>query len=143
MDQKSVLRTGYDADLIKTVNMFEQVTHARVKEAFYFKEILTFVVVEGDIYKALGKGLVNVKKLENLLQKKVKIIEFHPDVLKFVANLIHPYKVESITQDGKIITITDSDMKTKGLIIGAKAQNLRGYESVVKKYFDIEELKVV
>ena len=133
----------YDVELIQTINMFEQVTHARVKEAFYFKEILTFIVQEGDIYKALGKNLVNLKKLESMLQKKIKIVEYSTDLIKFITSLISPYKVESIVQDGKVVTLTDSDQKTKGLLIGAKAQNLIAYEAVVKKYFEIEELKVV
>jgi len=70
-------------------------------------------------------------------------VEFNNDMVKFIANLIYPYRVESIVANDKIVTITDQDPKTKGLIIGAKAQNLRMYESVVKKYFEIEEIKVV
>ena len=78
-----------------------------------------------------------------MLKRKIKIVEFNSDMIKFITNLLYPYKVESINVDGKIVTIHDEDTKTKGLIIGAKAQNLRQYESIVKKYFDIEEIKVV
>jgi len=137
------IKTVYDLDMIKIINLFEQVTHARVKEAFYMKEVLTFIIFEGDKFKALGKNLSNLHKIEQMLQKKVKIVEFDTDITKFITNLIYPYRVESITLNDKIVTITDSDTKTKGLIIGAKAQNLRTYESVVKKYFEIEEIKVL
>lgn len=133
----------YDVELIKTINLFESVTRARVKDAFYMKELLTFVVFEGDMFKALGKNLENLKKIESMLKRKIKIVEFNKDLIKFITNLLYPYKVDSITIDGKIVTIKDEDTKTKGLIIGAKAQNLRNYEQVVKKYFDIEEIKVV
>jgi len=136
-------KTVYDIELIKILNLFEQVTHARVKEAFYMKDVLVFIVFEGDKFKALGKNLSNLHKIEQMLSKKIKIVEFNSDIIKFITNLIYPFKVESIVQNDKIITITDSDMKTKGLLIGAKAQNLRMYESVVKKYFEIEEIKVV
>jgi NusA-like KH domain protein len=139
----SAVKTVYDIDMIKIINLFEQVTHARVKEAFYIKEVLTFLVLEGDKFKALGKNLSNLHKIEQMLQKKIKIVEFNADIIKFITNLIYPFKVESIVQNDKIITITDSDTKTKGLLIGAKAQNLRMYESIVKKYFEIEEIKVV
>jgi len=136
-------KTVYDLELIKIINLFENITKARVKDAFYMKEVLTFIVFEGDMFKALGKNLVNLHRIEELLKKKVKIVEFNNDLVKFTANLIFPYKVKSITVEDKIVTIIDDDTKTKGLIIGAKAQNLRQYESVVKKYFDIEEIKVV
>jgi len=139
----TTVKTVYDLDLIKIINLFEQVTHARVKEAFYMKEVLTFIIFEGDKFKALGKNLSNLHKIEQMLQKKVKIVEFNDDITKFITNLIYPYRVESIVLNDKIITITDSDPKTKGLIIGAKAQNLRMYESVVKKYFEVEEIKVM
>jgi len=139
----SAAKTVYDIDLIKIINLFEQVTHARVKEAFYMKDVLVFIVFEGDKFKALGKNLVNLHKIEDMLQKKVKIVEFNSDTIKFITNLIYPFKVESIVQNDKVITITDSDMKTKGLLIGAKAQNLRMYEGIVKKYFEIEEIKVI
>ncbi|MGV8171595.1 MAG: NusA-like transcription termination signal-binding factor [Candidatus Woesearchaeota archaeon] len=139
----SAAKTVYDIDLIKIINLFEQVTHARVKEAFYMKDVLVFIVFEGDKFKALGKNLVNLHKIEDMLQKKVKIVEFNSDTIKFITNLIYPFKVESIVQNDKVITITDSDTKTKGLLIGAKAQNLRMYEGIVKKYFEIEEIKVI
>jgi len=139
----SAVKTVYDMDMIKTINLFEQVTHARVKEAFYMKDVLTFVVFEGDKFKALGKNLSNLHRIEQMLQKKVKVVEFNSDIIKFITNLIYPFKVESIVQDDKLITISDQDTKTKGLLIGAKAQNLRMYESIVKKYFEIEEIKVI
>jgi NusA-like KH domain protein len=137
------LKTVYDMDMIKIINMFEQVTHARVKEAFYMKDVLTFIVFEGDKFKALGKNLSNLHRIEQMLSKKVKIVEFDSDIIKFITNLIYPYRVESIVKNDKIVTITDPDTKTKGLLIGAKAQNLRLYEGVVKKYFEIEEIKVI
>jgi NusA-like KH domain protein len=133
----------YDLDMIKSMNFFEQATHARVKDAFFIKEILTFVVFEGDLFKALGKNLSNLHHVEKSLQKRIKIVEFNSDITKFIANLIYPYKVQEIRQDGRLIVISDQDTKTKGLLIGAKAQNLRMYESIVKKYFDIDEIKVV
>ncbi len=138
----TAVKTVYDIDMIKIINLFEQVTHARVKEAFYMKEVLTFVIFEGDKFKALGKNLANLHKIEQMLQKKVKIVEFDLDIAKFITNLIYPYRVERIVLNDKVVTIEDSDSKTKGLIIGSKAQNLRMYESVVKKYFDIEEIRV-
>jgi len=139
----TAVKTVYDLDMIKTINLFEQVTHARVKEAFYMKDVLTFIVLEGDKFKALGKNLSNLHKMEQMLSKKVKIVEFDSDITKFITNLIYPYRVESVVLNDKIVTITDSDNKTKGLIIGAKAQNLRMYEGIVKKYFEIEEIKVL
>ena len=82
--------------------------------------------------------------MENLLNRKIKIVAFNPIVMQFVANLLYPLKVADMKEEDGIITITGIDTQTKGLIIGARAQNLRNYESIVQKYFpEVKELKVV
>jgi transcription termination/antitermination protein NusA len=136
-------KTVYDIEMLQLIGLFEKITHAQVKDVFYFKEILTFVIFEGDMPKALGRDNSNLQKVEALLKRRIKIVEYSSNMIKFITNLLYPYRVKSITQDGKTIIISDQDTKTKGLIIGAKAQNLRQYESIVKKYFDIDEIKVV
>ena len=138
------MKIKYDLQFIKFINLFENVTGAQVKDCFFFKEILTFVVNEGEMGKALGKKKANAMKLERMLNRKIKIVEFNPDVLQFTGNLISPLKADSITEEEGIVTMSSNDEKTKGLLIGAKAQNLRAYEAIVQKYFEnIKELKVV
>jgi len=133
-----------DMEMIKFIALFEKITRAHVKDAFFNKERLVFVVLEGEMGKALGKKKANLYKIEKLLNRKIKIVEFNPNVLQFIVNLLYPLKVEDMKEEEGIITITGTDMQSKGLIIGARAQNLRNYESIVQKYFpDIKELKVI
>ncbi len=134
----------YDQDLIKLMGLFEKLTRTRVKETFMFKEKLTFMIDEGQLWKALGKNKANLIKLEKLFNKQIRIIEFNADKLKFIVNLIAPLKVVSIQEDENIVTIKGPDTKTKGLMIGSKAKNLRETEEIVKKYFsDLKEIKVI
>jgi len=39
--------------------------------------------------------------------------------------------------------ITPPDTQTRGYLIGREAVNLRGFEEIVKRYFEIKEIKVV
>ena len=133
----------FTADDIQLVSVFEKLTHCSVRHVCMFKDMQTFVVNEGEMGKALGKKGENVQKLEKLLGKKIKIVEYSPDVLKFVANLILPNKVQNIVQEEDLIILSSDDVKTKGLIIGAKAQNLRQYEVITQKFFPIREIRVV
>jgi N utilization substance protein A len=138
------MKIKYDLQFIKIINLFENITHAQVKDCLYFKDILLFIVKEGDMGKALGKQKSNALRLERMFNKKIKIVEFNPEVLQFTVNLISPLKVDRINEEEGIITLSSSDSKTKGLLIGAQAQNLRNYEAIVKKYFEnIKEIKVV
>lgn len=132
-----------DMETMRLINLFEQVTGARVKDCITFKEKLTFIVEEGQLWRALGKNRANLLKLERLLKQKIKIVEFRPDKIQFIVNLLHPLKVVDVKDEDGILTIKGPDTKTKGLMIGARAQNLRATENVVKMYFDCEEIKVI
>lgn len=134
----------YDNQTLKTMSLFEDLTRTRLKDSFVDNnELLTFIVEQGQLGKAVGKKAVNVIKLEKLLNRKIKILEFNPDLIRFVKNLIYPLKAKDIVQEEDEIIIEGPDTKTKGLLIGKNAKNLRNTEKIVQKYFDIKEIKVI
>ena len=106
------------------------------------KEVLTFIVQEGEMGKALGKKKIHVLKLEKMLNRKIKIVEFNSDVVRFVRNCIYPSKADAKMED-KTITLTSPDTKTRGYLIGRNASALRNLEGIVKRYFEIDEIKVI
>ena len=142
-NEKQVL----DNDTLQIIAAFEKVTRVRVKDFYVHNDRLIFIIEPGGLIRALGKDGANVKLLSSKLNKRLKVAEYNPDVKLFIRNLIHPLKVAKMeldTPEEGMITLSDDDVKTKGLIIGAKAQNLRFYERVVQKYFpDVKEIKVV
>lgn len=136
----------YDAELLKAMSFFEKITHTQLKDCFMDTHVnmFTFVVMPGEIGKAVGKGGVNVKRLENAFKKRIKIVEYADDLLQFVRNMIMPLRVQNIEQMDDIVIVQDQDMKTKGLLIGRNAGNLRNLETNVRRYFPtLKEIKVV
>ncbi|RME31772.1 NusA-like transcription termination signal-binding factor [Candidatus Woesearchaeota archaeon] len=143
MDETQV----FDTETLGIIKHFEQLTRCRVKDFYEHNDRLFFIIETGKLMQALGKDGANVKKLSAQLNKRIKIAEFNPDIKLFIRNLIHPLRVRETqldTPEEGIVTLMDDDVKTKGLIIGAKAQNLRFYERIVQKYFpDVKEIRVV
>jgi transcription termination/antitermination protein NusA len=134
----------FDTEMLKVMGLFENMTHAQLKDCFFDREKLVFLVEPGELGKALGKNKAHVVQLEKSLNKKVKIVEFSTERMDFIRNYLIPLRVVSITDDGgDVLTITGPDTKTKGLIIGIKAQNLRNLERIASKYFTIKEIKVI
>ena len=128
------------------MSLFERMTGAQLKDC-YTDDVLrciTFVVQPGQLGRAIGKKAVNVKRLQEKINKNIRIIEFHPDMLEFIKNMVAPLKVERIGQNEEgIVVITGPDTKTKGLLIGRNAQNLRNLENNVRRYFEVKEIRVV
>ncbi len=131
-----------DANTMQTIALFEKLTNARIKDCIVGDSQIVFIVQEGEIAKAIGKGGQNVRQLESKLKKRVKIVEFNPDVIQFVKNVVSPLDVKEVRLEENKIMIDAKDLKTRGLLIGRGASNLRFFEGIVKRYFPVEELRV-
>ena len=134
-------RIKYDSDLMKLMTLFESMTGAKVKDCIA-NEKLIFVMEENEMGKAIGKNGVNIKRMENMLKKKIKLVEFSSDVLQFVKNVIYPIEVSGIIQEDNIIKIHGKDTSTKAMLIGRERQNINHLSDIVKRYFNIKEIKV-
>ncbi|MBW2994975.1 NusA-like transcription termination signal-binding factor [Candidatus Woesearchaeota archaeon] len=132
----------FDKSTIALMSSFSSVTKSNVKDVVEEGDLLIFIVEPGQLFRAIGKKGANVKLLSKKLKKRIKIVEFNPEIKVFVRNFVYPLEVKDITQNEKIILVEGGDVKTKGLLIGRNAQNLRLLEKVVKRYFDITEIKV-
>ena len=135
----------YSEELIKYMSYFESVTRTKVKDCFIdLREMLTFVVEPGEIIKAVGKNASNVKKLEQKLSKKIRIIEFNADKVAFMKNLVHPNKASEIKFENNRIYVTPADLKSRGYMIGKSAIMLKTNYEIMKRYFeDVEEIKIL
>lgn len=132
----------YDNFSMKILSCFELVTHSCVKDFIAENGLLLFIVNEGKAGKAVGPKGANAKKLEGMFKKRIKIVEFSPEPVSFIKNLVYPLKIANIAEEDGIFIIAPVDSKTRSLLIGKGACNLRFYESVVKRHFPIKELKV-
>ncbi len=137
------MKITYSPELIKLRLLFENVTRANVKDCFHdLNEQLVFVVDEGEMPKAIGKNGANAKRIEALLKRKIKIVEFAPSIQEFMNHLILPMRAKEIEVDNETVLITPPDSKTRGMIIGRGGANLRNFEQTVQRYFPIKEIKV-
>jgi NusA-like KH domain protein len=133
-----------DTDLLQTITVVENITHARIDRCIPKDDKLVFIVEKGGARKIVGPNGVTLKTLEGQLGKRLKVIEKTEEKHQFVRNAFLPLRIVEIREADGIITLVGPDEKTKGLMIGAKAHNLRFLEKIVQMYFpDVREIKVV
>ena len=137
-----VIKKKYDINLMKFISLFESITRTNVIDAFELEDIIYFVIQEGQIVKAVGKQGINYKKLENIIKKKIRMVENSRDINKFIQNVLHPIKLANIEVEPEKVTLTAPDIKSRGIIIGRGGANLKNLENIVKRYFDIKEIKI-
>ncbi|MEK6951173.1 MAG: NusA-like transcription termination signal-binding factor [Nanoarchaeota archaeon] len=137
-----MIRVKLDQDVVGLTALLEQRSGARVKDCFKEQETIYFVVATGEAGKAIGRNGVHVQQLQQQLQKKIKVIEYHDSPAEFVRNLIAPLRVEEVREEGELLLLQDHNKKTKGLLIGREGKNLRILNRAVQRFFP-KEVKVI
>ncbi len=132
----------FDAQLLQTMSLFEKVTRAKVRDCISSDESFVFVVFPNELGMAIGAKAKNVHTLANLLKKKVRIVEYSEDCKSFIKNLLYPVLVKNIVIETDMVTITALDLKSRGVLIGRNAANLRATEAIVQRYFPVKEIRV-
>ncbi len=99
------MRIKLDSESIQYITLFEKVTKAMVKDCIPNNEKIIFVVNEGFAGIAIGRKGINIKNLEKMLRRKIEIIEFSGDPIKFLSNILRPFDMKnayvSEKSDGK------------------------------------------
>jgi len=137
-----VNKLKYNSDSMKLITLFESMTGANVRDCIA-NEKLIFVIEENEMGKAIGKSGANIKRIENALKKKIKLVEFSSDVLQFVKNMIHPIEALDVKLEDGIVAIYGKDTAAKAILIGRERRNVNHLMDIVKRYFDIKGIKVV
>ena len=134
-------RIKYSSDLMKYISLFESVTRAKVRDCIVNEDVI-FGVHENEMGRAIGKQGSNIKRIEGILKKKIRLVESSNDVSQFVQNLIYPIRAKEIKEEDGLVTIYGSDTKTRGMLIGRDKHKINSINDIVKRYFKIKEVKV-
>lgn len=134
----SMVRVKLDQETVGLSLVLENISGARVKDCFQDEDTIYFIVAPGEIGKAIGKGGMNIRRVQNELQKKIKVVEFRERLEEFVRNVIYPVSVQEIVEEGSVIILKSSSSKTKGLLIGRGGKNLKFINRAVQRFFGKE-----
>jgi len=141
----------FDIVAMQYLQLFERFAGAPAKDCIAqenkhldaVQEQLLFVVDERDIGKAIGRQGANVKKLEQAFRKKVRIIAFSDDPCTFIQNLIAPHRVKGIACENGVVTIEGGDTQSKALLIGRDRRRVNQLKDIARRYFHIEDIKII
>jgi len=132
-----------DTEKIQHIGLFETMTGSYVKDCIMDKEKnkIIFVVAEGGAGRAIGRKGYNIKHIEKMLNKKVEIIEYSDDPIRFATFLLRPSKI----QDGYLSSRNDG-RKVLNIRISKKQDLDRGKitraRHFLKHYFQIDDLVI-
>ncbi len=130
---------------VQYLSLFGSVTGAFSKDCLVGRRTVVFVVGEGNMGQAIGKGGKNVRRLEEILGKKVELVEYSSDPVQFIKNIFSPAKIDKVNvveRGGKKIAyviLDGKDRRALGRRLDAKVRLAR---TLVARHFKIDNVVV-
>jgi len=132
-----------DMQEMRYLNLFEKVSRVRTRYCFNYNGSIVFCVPMPLVSKAIGERGKNIKKIQNILDRKIKVVPVPRDITDaefFIRAIVSPITFKNIeVKNGEIIV---SAGKNKAALIGRGKRRLFEMEKVTKGFFD-KEFRVV
>jgi len=135
-----------DMQLMRYINLFAKTTGVQTTKVFVYNNQIVFAVPKAKVSMAIGKGAVNVRRLNEILRKKIKVvtmpaIDDDDGIGKFVEDTVSPIeftKVE-VKEDSVVVT---AGRQSKAALIGRGRQREKELADVLKNFFHIGKLRI-
>ena len=129
---------------MRHLNLFSQIT--RISTRFYAKYIDTiiFCVPQEFVMRAVGQEGRNVKRMSEILQKRIRIIQMPRglyDARGFIQTIVKPVTFKDFELRGNEMIITAGNMQTKAALMGRNKRRLIELQKIIKDFFG-KELRI-
>ena len=138
----------FTSNEMRYIALFENISGASVKDCIIDEEQgrAIFIVNQGQVGVAIGRGGRNIHTLEKMTGKKHEIIEYSEDPVQFIKNALKPAMVREVRvterTDGKKIAVVTVNPKDKGIAIGKNGKNAERLRFLAKRYFNIQNVSI-
>jgi N utilization substance protein A len=135
-------------DQMRLISLFQNVTGASARDCVEDEKQnrVIFVVSEGKMGLAIGKGGSHIRNLQNIVKKSVELVEYSDDPVEFLKNMLNPKLVTEVKLnkrlDGTTQAIVLVDPKKKGIVVGREGRNAEKARLLAKRYFEITSVLI-
>jgi len=130
------------------MSLFQNVTGATARDCVEDEKQnrVIFVVNEGKMGLAIGKGGSHIKNLQNIVKRNVEIVEYSDDATKFLKNILNSKLISEVKlnkrDDGTLQAIVIVDPRKKGIVVGREGRNAEKARLLAKRYFEISSVLI-
>lgn len=128
------MKVVLNTNAIQNISLFQSMASANVMDCIENDETIYFVVKGG------GRNPETMRKMERILSKRVRVYEFSEDPKTFIRRLAPD--AEGIDIESNIAKIRVKNC-FKPRVIGKDKKNLMAIKSLLKRFYEIEDVKIV
>jgi NusA-like KH domain protein len=133
-----------DLQTIHYINLLDGVSGVKTRKCFTYNNAIFFAVPKEMISRAIGPGAINIKKMHDKLNKKIKIIQEPKgveDVSKFIEDVVEPVAFKQVDIEDKTVVL-NAGSQSKAALIGRNRRRETELKQIIQDNFGME-LKIV
>ena len=136
------------SDELRLISLFQSITGANARDCVVDDKMdrVIFIVNKGQMGLAIGKGGATIRQLQNVVGKKVELVEYSDDASEFIRNMLNTDMINEIRMndriDGTRQAIVIVDPKKKGVVVGREGRNAEKARLLAKRYFQISNVLI-
>lgn len=133
-----------DMQVMRYINLFEKISRVSTMNCFVYNNTIVFAVPKSLVSRAIGNGAVNVKKMGEILGKKVKVIAERDvgEIQQFVADIVDPVTFNKVELSNGVAVI-NAGRQNKAALIGRNRVREEELQGILKKFFSIEKIRII
>ncbi len=135
----------FNEKTLRYISVFEKITDTEVVDCIDIPEKVIFLVKNGSIQKAIGKGGKNVTKISDAIDRNVHVIEFSDDEEKLLENIFYSYEVKDVEiedKNGVKHGTVEVAQENKARAIGKEGRNLSIARKIMMRHSDVSSVSV-
>lgn len=133
-----------DMQDLRYLNLFLDITGVRTRFCFKYNDMIFFCVPKNLISKTIGREGRNVKKMCELLRKKIKIIAYPRsigDIKQFIRSIVEPVRFNDLEIKDREI-ILNAGRQSKAALIGRNKRRFLEMQKIIQDYFE-KDFKII
>jgi len=135
----------FNEKTLRYISVFEKITDVEVVDCIDIPEKVIFIVENGSIQKAIGKGGKNVTKISDAIDRNVHVIEYSKDDEELLKNIFYSYDVKDVEiedKNGVKHGTVEVAQENKARAIGKEGRNLSIARKIMMRHSDISSVSV-
>ena len=135
-----------DMQLMRYINLFSKTTRVQTTKVFVYNNQIIFAVPKSKVSIAIGRGASNVKRLNLILRKKIKVVampavDSNEGIGKFVEEVVAPVEFNKVEVNDNSVVVT-AGRQSKAALIGRNRTREKELADVLKNFFHIAKLRI-
>lgn len=136
-------------DELQLMSLFQSITSATARDCVIDEKLdrVIFIVNKGSMGLAIGKNGATIKTMQDIVGKKIELVEYSDDVNEFIRNTLSSSLILDVKinekDNGTKVAVAVVDPKKKGVVVGREGRNAEKARLLMKRYFQISNVLIV